>query len=185
MAKKNAAKMAPKKEAVKMAEKPVMQGSPKAPAKKGLPVIPIIVGIIVVIIAGGWLFLNSLNDSLEDVDFGVPEVGIDVLDSPIVASEGEEITVTWRVLGTTVDSSELVYSQLPKGGFGDDFDVSTLEVDGSGYEGMIEGQSAESDFEGQVFSANLRVEYSPLFMRIHAKSGETNYWTDELVVLGE
>ena len=175
----------PKKKAKKAAKKPEKIAVIKAePKKSGLPILQILGAIIVIGIIGGWLFLNSLDDSFEEVDFGVPDVGIDVLELPIMVDVGEQVTITWRVLGTDVDKSELVYSVLPKGEFGEDFDVSTLEVDGSGYERIVEGQAVESEFEGETFSATIDVEYTPVFMRIHAVSGPTNFWTDEFVLLG-
>ncbi len=152
--------------------------------KKGLPILPIIAGIIVIAIIGGFLWLNSMN-SLGDVDIGVPKIGIDVLETPLSAKVGDTITITWRVLGVTADSSEVVYSSLPRGGFGNDVDVSALTVEASTYEEKSEGQKTSSDFGGLVFTTNINVKYLPTFMRIHAGSGSKNYWTDEIVVMEE
>jgi hypothetical protein len=163
-------------------KKPVRRKMPEK--KKGLPILQIIGAIIVIAIVGGVLVLQSLNDPISKSEMGIPDVGIDVLEAPYSANVGDSITITWRLIGVTVDKSELVYSNNARGGFGSDFDTSTLTVDGSTYEDISEGQPGESEFEGQTFTTTINVEYVPIFMRIHGVSGETNYWLqDELVVL--
>lgn len=151
---------------------------------KDLPVLPIIGGIVLVVLLVGFFALNSMN-SLGDADTGVPALGIDVLEAPVTAAVGDTITVVWRVVGTTAESSELVYSSTPKGAFGADADVSGLTVDASGYEGRSAGQPASSEFSGSAFTASITVDYVPLFIRMHAVSGSNNYWTGELVVMPE
>jgi len=152
--------------------------------KKGLPVLQILGAIVLLVLVGGFLWLNSMN-SLGDVDTGVPKIGIDVLETPLSAKVGDTITITWRVLGVTADSSEVWYSANPRGGFGNDTDVSALTGEESTYEEKSSGKTTASEFEGQVFTTSIDVKYVPIFMRIHAVSGGKNYWTGEIAVMEE
>lgn len=153
--------------------------------KKGLPILPILGGVVLLLLVGGFLWINSMNDSLTESEMGIPKEGIDVLEAPLSASIGNTITIKWRVLGVTADSSEVVYSNNARGGFGSDFDTSSLTVEGSTYEDLARGTSTQSDFGGQIFATTVKVEYLPIFMRIHAVGNNKNYWTNEIVVVEE
>ena len=141
-------------------------------SRRGLWIfLSIIIILILILVILFFTFARPFSSA--EIDRGIPDKGVDVLSLPLAVDADESFDIEYRVMGISVESTQILVSFDPQGELGEEDGLDEI-----GFANAVEPSKSGDKYSSEITAPSEGV----MFLRIYATDGSKNYWSDELVV---